>query len=188
MSRPMLNLGRLTPLARRLIQLTHPRSAGPAGDGARSPRPTASASSGSCRPWRVSPVGRTRMPATLAAPFAAAHRMADRVLRHAALVRLLAHPALAAGLAQANVHVVGVRHRAEARPASNRHPADFPARQRQLSPVAFAVGQGRAATGAAADLTAASRLHLDVVDRHAQRNLAQAAGSCRRAARPRAQT
>src|SRR5262249_24087684 len=101
---------------------------------------------------------RARVPAALAAPFTAAHRVADRVLRHAALVRLLAHPPLPSGLPEADVHVVRVRHRADARPTDNGDPANLPARERELCPVAFAVGQRRAAPGAAADLAAATRL------------------------------
>src|SRR5581483_3968283 len=41
--------------------------------------------------------GRNRMTAAGGAAFAAAVRMVDRVHRHAAVMRLLAHPALAAG-------------------------------------------------------------------------------------------
>src|ERR1700677_3905894 len=49
-----------------------------------------------------------RMPAARRSPFAATHGMADRVHRGAAIVRLAAQPAFATGLAQADVHVVGV--------------------------------------------------------------------------------
>src|SRR5438309_2134998 len=58
-----------------------------------------------------------RMPTALAAAFAAAHRMIDRVLRGAAIVRLAALPAIAACLAQADVHVVRVADDAKGRAA-----------------------------------------------------------------------
>ena len=101
------------------------------------------------------------MPAALGAAFTAAHRVAHRVLSNAALVRLLAHPSLAAGLAEADVHVVRVRDRADTGTANSGHAADFAARQGQLSPVAFAVGQGRAATRRPANLSAPARLQFD---------------------------
>src|SRR3954464_12733350 len=63
---------------------------------------------------------RARVPPALAPPLAPAHRVADRVLGDAPLVRLFAHPPLAAGLPQADVHVVGVRDRPDARPARDR--------------------------------------------------------------------
>src|SRR3982750_348019 len=53
---------------------------------------------------------RHRMASARATAFAAAKRMIDRVHRNAAVVRTAAHPALAAGLANRDVHVVGVRH------------------------------------------------------------------------------
>src|SRR3982751_6427621 len=55
-------------------------------------------------PWR------DRMAAALGA---AAVRMIDRIHGDAAVVRHTALPALAAGLADRRVHVVGVRHRAD---------------------------------------------------------------------------
>src|SRR5262249_38299429 len=116
--------------------------------------------------------GRTaRMAAALAAALAAAHRMIDRVLRRAAIVRLAAHPAATAGLAEPNVHVVRVADHADRRPAIGAHAADLARRQRDLRPVSFTRGQGRRATGAPANLPPLARLHLDVVHVHAERNL-----------------
>src|SRR5262249_2202422 len=111
---------------------------------------------------------RTWVPAALAAPLSATHWVADRVLRHPALVRLLAHPPLPPGLPEADVHVVRIRHRANARSTDNGDPANLAAGQRDLGPVAFAVRQGRTAPGTAADLAAAAGLHFDVVNRHAE--------------------
>src|SRR3546814_12206594 len=51
------------------------------------------------------------MTATRGAAFTTAVRVIDRVLRDTARQRTLAEPAVAAGLAQVGVLVVGVRHR-----------------------------------------------------------------------------
>src|SRR5262249_62049824 len=59
------------------------------------------------------PPGRPRMPPAGAAALAAAERMIDRVHRHAAIVRHAPKPALAAGLADRDVHVVRIRYRAD---------------------------------------------------------------------------
>src|SRR5207245_9686431 len=59
---------------------------------------------------------------------AAAHRVADRVHRRAAVVRPAPHPALAARLAQADVHVVRVAHHADGGPALRADAADFAGR------------------------------------------------------------
>src|SRR5215467_5220491 len=61
---------------------------------------------------------RDRMPATGGAAFAAAMRMVNRVHRYAAIVRPPPHPALAPGLADRGVHVVGVRNRPDRRHAA----------------------------------------------------------------------
>src|SRR5262245_53482192 len=66
--------------------------------------------------------GAARVAAAGGAALAAAHRVADRVHRGAAVVRLAAHVPLPAGLAQADVHVVGVADGADRRPALDRHP------------------------------------------------------------------
>src|SRR5262249_964891 len=97
----------------------------------------------------------------------------DRVLRHAAVVRLAAQPALAAGLSQADVHVVGVADRANRRPAIRADTPHLAGRHRDLCPAAFAGRQRGAGAGAAANLATAARLHFEIVDRHAQRNAPQ---------------
>src|SRR5205814_7856421 len=89
---------------------------------------------------------------------------AHRVHRHAAVVRLAAQPPLPAGLAEADTHVLGVGDRADRRPTFGVDAADFAGWERQLRPLGLAGGQGRAAPGGAADLAAAARLELDVVD------------------------
>src|SRR5205807_3910210 len=107
-----------------------------------------------------------RVPAAGGAPLAAAHRVADRVHRRAAVVRLAAHVALAAGLAEADVHVLGVADDADGGPALGADAAHLTGRQRDLRPFAFASGDRRARAGAAAELPAVARLELDVVNAH----------------------
>src|SRR5262249_42646143 len=70
-------------------------------------------------------------------------------------------------------HVVGVADRADGRPALGADAAHFAGRQRDLRPAALAGGQRGAGAGAAAELAAAAGLHLQVVDRHTQRDLPQ---------------
>src|SRR5262245_48985462 len=60
--------------------------------------------------------GRARMTTAAGVTLAAAHRMIDRVLSHAAVVRPTAHPALAACFAEADVLVLEIRHLADGRP------------------------------------------------------------------------
>src|SRR5262249_10157708 len=90
-----------------------------------------------------------------------------------AVVRPAAQPTLAAGLAQADVHVVGVAVGPDGGPALGTNAADLARREGDLGPAALASGQGRAGPRAPAQLTAAARLHFQVVDRHAQRDATQ---------------
>src|SRR6187401_1523713 len=64
-----------------------------------------------------------RVASARAAAFAAAERMIDRVHGDAAVMRTAAHPALAAGLTDRNVHVIGIRHCADGREALAEHQA-----------------------------------------------------------------
>src|SRR6202022_293858 len=54
-----------------------------------------------------------RMPAARGAAFAAAVRMVNRVHGDAAVVRLAAEPAVTTGLADRDIHVVRIGHRAD---------------------------------------------------------------------------
>src|SRR6266702_3043157 len=65
---------------------------------------------------RLAP-GRNRVAATRSAALAAAMRVIDRVHRHAAHRGPAAQPATPTGLADDNVLLIGVRHRADRRPA-----------------------------------------------------------------------
>src|SRR5881227_1035879 len=62
-----------------------------------------------------------RMPSARGTALAAAMRMIDRVHRDAAIVRHAAHPAFAARLADRDVHVIGIRDRADGRHAAAEH-------------------------------------------------------------------
>src|SRR3990167_2989488 len=64
-----------------------------------------------------------RVPPALGPAFAAAVGVVDGVHRRAADVRAPAEPSLAPRLAQLDVHVVGIAHRPDRRPASGRNPA-----------------------------------------------------------------
>src|SRR5258708_34319454 len=99
--------------------------------------------------------------------------MADRVHGRTAVVRLAAEPALGPGLAQTDVHVIGIADGADGCPPLGANAADFAGRQGDLRPLALTGGKRRTATGTAGQLTAPAGLKLDVVDRHAQRDLPQ---------------
>src|SRR5262245_22453031 len=118
--------------------------------------------------------GRTaRMTPAGSAALAATHRVTHRVHRRAAVVRLATQPALAARLAEADVHVVGVADGADGRPARRADAAHLARWQRDLRPLPLSGGQGRRRSGGAAQLSAVAGLHLQVVDRHAERDLPQ---------------
>src|SRR5262249_52754495 len=76
--------------------------------------------------------------------------------------------ALAAGLAQADIHMVRVADGTNRRPAVGTNAAHLAGGQRDLRPAGLAGGQGRTGAGAAANLATPARLQLQIVDRHAQ--------------------
>src|SRR5947209_4866794 len=115
----------------------------------------------------------TRVSAARSTALAAAHRVADRVHRGAAVVRLATHPTLASSFAEADVHVLGVAYRPDGRPAGGTDAAYLTRRQRDLRPSAFARAEGCAGTGASANLSTVAGLHLQVMHRHAQRDSPQ---------------
>src|ERR1700733_10830611 len=73
---------------------------------------------------RLAPRG-DRVAAARGAAFAAAVRVVDRVHRNTAIMRLAAKPTVAAGLADRNVHVIGVRHRTDGAGAAAMNQALF---------------------------------------------------------------
>src|SRR5215207_8436078 len=113
------------------------------------------------------------------AAFAAPVRVVDRVHGDAAIVRALAEPPVAAGLADRDVHVVRVRHRANRREAAAMDEALLARVQadRDVALVArddLGVGPGRAGQGAAFP-----ELELDVVDDRAHGHVADRHGVAR---------
>src|SRR5262245_13813469 len=116
---------------------------------------------------------RARVTAAGGAAFAAAHRVVDRVLRRAAHLRAVAHVALAAGLAQADVLVVGVADAADRRAARDADLAQLARGELDDRVLALARGELRDRAGRAAQLAALARTHLDVVHLEADRDLRQ---------------
>ena len=104
---------------------------------------------------------------------AAAVRVIHRVHRDAAIVRHLAHPALASGLAERYVFVLDVAHLADGRHALHRHAADFARGQLQQRDAAFVRNQLRLRAGRARHLRALAGLQLDVVNHRAGRDVLQ---------------
>src|SRR5947209_5652257 len=102
----------------------------------------------------------TRVSSARSTALAAAHRVADWVHRGAAVVRLAAHPTLASGFAEADVHVLGVADRPDGRPAGGANAAHLTRRQRDLRPSAFARAEGCAGPGTPANLSTVAGLHL----------------------------
>src|SRR5439155_10614718 len=112
---------------------------------------------------RLAPRGDRMAPARRLA-FAAAMRMVDRVHRDATHRRPPAEPAIAAGLADHDVLVIGVRHRADRRPAFGAHHAHFARGHAQEGIALVAPDQLNIGSGRAGELTALAWLHLDIVD------------------------
>ena len=114
-----------------------------------------------------------RMTAARGLAFAAAVGMVDRVHRHAAIVRAMTEPAIAAGLAQRSVHVIGVRHRADRGEALAVHEALL-ARTETERDIALVAGHDlRVGAGRARERAALSDLQFDIVDDRADRDVGE---------------
>src|SRR5215472_11307393 len=111
---------------------------------------------------------RHRMAAATGAP---AERMIDRVHGLAADVAAPAHPAGASGLADRDVHVVGVRHRADRGDAATVHEALLAGIEPQDDVFAVAADDLRVGAGRARDLAALADLQFDIVHDGADRNV-----------------
>src|SRR5262249_939445 len=114
-----------------------------------------------------------RVPAAGGPALATAHRVVDRVHRHAAVVRLAAQPAFPPGFTQALVHVLRIRDRADGRPAVGTDAAHLARGKGELRPGGLAGRQGGAAPGGSAEPARAARLHLEGVHGHAGRDAPQ---------------
>src|SRR5499426_2329026 len=119
---------------------------------------------------------RHRMPPAGGAALAAAVRMIDRVHRYAAVVRHAPHPALAPGLADRDVHVVRVGHRADRRHAAAVDQALLGRIEPQNHVFAVAADDLGIGSGRARDLAALADLDLDIVHDGADRNVADRHG------------
>src|SRR4029077_590193 len=96
------------------------------------------------------------------AAFTAAKRVIDRVHGYAAVVRAPAQPAGAAGLADRNVHVIGVRHRADGATATAVHQPLLARVQADDDVVLVAADDLGVGAGGARQLTALADLQLDI--------------------------
>src|SRR5258708_14218733 len=116
---------------------------------------------------------RHRVPAARALAFAAAMRLVDRVHRGAAHRGLAAEPAIAAGFADDDVLMIGVRHGTDRRPTFRPHHPRLARRQAQQAVALVAANKLHIGAGGTSDLATLPRFHLDVVDDRADRHAAQ---------------
>src|SRR5271170_3227461 len=117
-----------------------------------------------------------RMAAAGGAAFAAAERVIDRVHGDAAVVRHPPEPALAARLADRDVHVVGVGHRADRRHAAAMDQALLAGIEANDHVFLVAADDLGIRAGRARDLAALADLHLHIVDDGADRHVARRHG------------
>src|SRR6201996_296393 len=107
---------------------------------------------------------RHRVTAARGAAFAAAVRMVDRVHRDAAVMRLAPEPAIAAGLADRNIHVVRIGHRTDGRRAAAVNQTLFARIQADDHVILVAADDLRIGAGGARELTAFADFQFDIVD------------------------
>src|SRR6476619_3759040 len=113
------------------------------------------------------------MAAARGAAFAAAVRMVNRVHDDAAVMRTPAEPAGTAGLADRDVHVIGVGHRTDGAAATAVHQALLARVQAQNDVILVATDDLGIGAGRTRDLAALPDLHLDIVDDGADRHVAE---------------
>src|SRR5688572_7271682 len=113
------------------------------------------------------------MAAARGTAFTAAVRVVDRVLGDATGQRLHAHPALASGLGEILVRVVGVRHRPDRAHAIGTQVTLLARVETDDHHPAVAADELDVSPGRTGDLAALARLHLDVVADRADRHLAE---------------
>src|SRR5262245_46899205 len=130
---------------------------------------------------RLMTLGRNapRCDPVLAALGATAMRVVDRVLGNAAGMRADAEPAAAAGLADDDVLLVRVRHRADGGEAIEMDLAHFAGAQADQRIVDVAADQLHESAGGPRQLPALFRPQLDVVDDRADRDALQRHGVAR---------
>src|ERR1700754_4380115 len=106
---------------------------------------------------RLAPRG-DRMASARAAAFAAAERVIDRIHGDATVVRFAAEPAVAARLADRDVHVIGVRDRADVREALAEHQTLLAGIEPQDDVLLIASDDLRVGAGRARELPALAEL------------------------------
>src|SRR5262245_56512269 len=119
------------------------------------------------------------MSAARRAALAAAMRMVDRVHRYATIVRHAAHPALASGLADRDVHVVGIGYGADRRHAAAVHQALLGRVETQDDMLAVAADDLGIGAGRARNLPALSDFDFDIVHDGADRHVSDRHGITR---------
>src|SRR4051812_3050230 len=102
------------------------------------------------------------MTSTGGASLAAAVRMINRVHGHAAIVRPPAHPARAPGLADRDVHVVGIGHRADRAHAAAVHQALLGRMEPHDNVILVATDDLRVGPSRTRDLATLADLELDI--------------------------
>src|SRR5690606_4774131 len=117
-----------------------------------------------------------RMTATGGAAFTTAVRVVDRVHDDAAVMRGLAAPAGATGLAVVDVAVIRVGYGADRREAGRVNQALFAGVQAKDRHALVAADELDEGAGGAGDLAALARLHLDVMNNRANRDVLQRHG------------
>src|ERR1035437_250299 len=113
---------------------------------------------------------RGRMASARSLALAAAHRVVDRVHRDAAVVRLPAEPAVAAGLADGDVLVLEVADLPDRGVAVDAHAAELARRDAEQRIHALLRHELRPGSRRSRHLSAAARLELDVVHDGAERD------------------
>src|ERR1700743_3769414 len=124
-----------------------------------------------CRPVRTGllALGRLaprchRVAAARGTAFAAAVRMVDRVHHNAAVMRLAPEPAITAGLADRNIHVVRIGHCTDGRRAPAVNQTLLAGIQADDHVILVAADDLRIGAGRARELTALADFQFDIVD------------------------
>ncbi len=110
------------------------------------------------------------MTAPFRSAFATPVGMIDRIHRRPAYMRSPPQPTFAAGLTKSNTHVFRVSDLTNRGATGTGNTSNLAAGQIQLCPAGFPSDQCRGSPGTAAHRRAPARLHLDIVDRHAERD------------------
>jgi hypothetical protein len=109
------------------------------------------------------------MPTSGVATFATTHRVRNWVHRRPANSWTDTLPTIPSGFANHNAAVLAIADHTDRCPAGTGNTSDFATGERDLSPATFAGVECRPHTGTAAELSAATRLHLDIVYDSAER-------------------